>query len=87
MTWYASFHLFIRESARSIGHRSNTLSTHMSIDQIDHSYYNTILKEFYYILIILVDHWISSDSIESMEECCVGLKIVYNISIEKHVWV
>ena len=40
----------------SIGHRSDTLTTHISIDQIDFSYYNTILERFYYILIILVDH-------------------------------
>ena len=47
---------FCEESARSIGHRSDTLTTHISIDHIDHSYYNTILERFYYVLIILVDH-------------------------------
>ena len=41
------------ESARSIGYRSDTLTTHISIDQINHLYYNTILKGLYYTLIIL----------------------------------
>ena len=47
---------FCKESARSIGHRSDTLTTHVSIDQIECSYYNTILERFYYILKILADH-------------------------------
>ena len=72
-----------KESARSIGYRSDTLTTHISIDLTNCSYYNTILKGFYYILIILVDQWVSSISIESMREFCFGTKIVYSISIEK----
>ena len=31
-------------------------TTHISIDEINGTYYNTILKGFYYILIILFDH-------------------------------
>ena len=42
--------LFCKESVRSIGHRSDTHSTHIPIDQENHSYYNTILERFYYIL-------------------------------------
>ena len=76
-----------KESVRSIGCRSDMLTTHISIDINNHSYYNTILKRFYYILIILVDQWISSISIGSMEEFCIGTKIVHSISIGKLVWV
>ena len=54
------------------------LTTHISIDLNNHLYYNTILK---------VDQWVSSVSIESMGEFCIGVKIVYSISIEKSVWV
>ena len=43
------------------------LTTHISIDLYNYSYYNIILKGFYYILIILIDQWVSSVSIESME--------------------
>ena len=82
---YASF--FCEESARSIGHRSNTLTNHVPIDQKNCSYYNTILERFYCILKILIDHWVSSDCIGSMEELSVILKTGYSISIEKIVWV
>ena len=76
-----------KKSFRSIGCRSDILTTHISIDINNHSYYNAILKGFYYILIIFVDQWVSSVSIESMGEFCVGMKIVYSISTEKSVWV
>ena len=76
-----------KKSTRSIGYRSDTLTTHISIDQISCLYYNLILKGFYYILIILVDHQVSSVGIESMGEFCIGAKIGYSISIEKFVWV
>ena len=79
--------LHYKKSTRSIGCRADVLTTHISIDQINHLYYNTILKGFYYILIILVDHQVSSVSIESVREFCIGTKIVYSISIEKSVWV
>ena len=36
---------------------------------------------------ILVDHRVSSLSIESVGEFCIGTKSVYSISIEKSVWV
>ena len=62
-------------------------TTHISIDLNNHSYYNKILKGFYYIFIILADQWVSSISIVSMGEFCIGAKIVYSISIEKSVWV
>ena len=35
----------------------------------------------------MVDQWVSCVSIESMGEFCIGVKIVYSISIEKPVWV
>ena len=35
----------------------------------------------------MVDCYASSVSIGSMEEFCIGMKIVYNIPIEKLVWV
>ena len=57
-------------------------TAYISIDLNNHSYYNTISKGFYYILIILVDQWVSSISIKSMEYFCVGTKIIYSISIE-----
>ena len=76
-----------KESARSIGCRSDMFTTHISIDINNCSYYNRILKGYYYILIILVDQWVSSVSIGSMGEFCVDVKIVYSISIEKSVWV
>ena len=76
-----------KESARSIGCRSDTLTTHTSIDINNHSYYNIILKRFYYILITLVDQWVSSISIGSMKEFRVGTKIVHSISMGKLVWV
>ena len=63
------------------------LIIHISIDLNNCSYYNTILKRFYYILIILVDQWVSSVNIESMGKFCIGMKIVHSISIEKSVWV
>ena len=49
--------------------------------------YNTILKSFVYILKILAGWYESSISIGSMDEFCVGMKIVHSISIEKHIWV
>ena len=79
--------IFCKESTRSIGHRFGTLSTHIPIDQKNHSNYNANLERFYYTLKIFADHWVSSDNIESMEESCLGAKIVHSISIEKHVWV
>ena len=33
-----------------------------------------ILKGFVYILVILVDHWVSSISTDAMEEFCIGAK-------------
>ena len=51
MKLYASFFLLFRESARSIGHRSDTLTT--LINQTEHSDYNAFLERFYYILNIL----------------------------------
>ena len=59
--------MFYKESIRSIGYKSNMLTTHISTDQNDHSYYNMISKGFVYILIILVDLWVSSVSIEIMK--------------------
>ena len=76
-----------KKSTGSIGCRSDILTTHISVDLNNRSYYNTILKGFYYILIILVDQWVSSISIKSMEEFCVGMKLIYSISIQKSVWV
>ena len=35
----------------------------------------------------MVDQWVTSISIESMGEFCIGMRIVYSISIEKPVWV
>ena len=49
--------------------------------------YNTILKSFVYICIILADWYESSVSIGSVEEYCIGMKFVCSISIEKCVWV
>ena len=74
-------------SVRSIGYRSDMLITHISIDLNNFSYYNTILKRFYYILIVLVDQWVSSVNIESVGKFCIGLEIVHSISIKKSVWV
>ena len=44
--------VYCMESARSIGHRSDTLTTHVSIYQNNHSYYNTRLERFY----IYIEH-------------------------------
>ena len=76
-----------KEHSRSISCMSDMLTTHISIDLNNHSYYNTILKRFYYILIILVDLWVSSVNIESIGEFCIGMEFVLSISIEKSVWV
>ena len=49
--------------------------------------YNTILKRFVYILKNFVDCYEFSVNIEPMGEFCIGMKIVYSISIEKLLWV
>ena len=51
MTWYDAL-LFCMESARSIGHKSDTLTTHISIDQNNHSYYKTSLESLCRFLIL-----------------------------------
>ena len=55
MICFISF-LLLWESARSMGHRSDTFTTHVLIDQNNHSYNDTVFKMIYYIFKILVDH-------------------------------
>ena len=73
------------ESAKYIGHRSNSLITHASAYKNIHMYYNAILERFYYISIILDGSWLSPFSIGSMGESCVGTEVDHSISIEKHI--
>ena len=40
-------HLLIQKSVRSIGHWSDTLTTHISIDQNNHSYKIQIQKDLF----------------------------------------
>ena len=42
-----TLHLLFQEGFRSIGHRSDTLTTHISIDQNDHSYIIQFLKDLF----------------------------------------
>ena len=91
MTWYNMLLFFLllllRESARSIGHRSDTLTTHIPIYHNNHSYYKTILERFYYKLNILDSSQLSPFCIGSMGESGVNVKFVHSISIEKYVLV
>ena len=67
------------EWTRSIGYRSDTLTTHTS-DYKNHGVFdNTILKRFYYISNILNSSWLPSVSIASMEESCAGMKFDHSI--------
>ena len=64
---------------RSIGHRSDTSTSHISNYKNHRVFDNTILKRFYYISDILGSSWLSSVSIVSMEESCADMKVDYNI--------
>ena len=79
-------HKLFWKSVRSIIQWSHHSQLIFLLIKIITDIYNTILKGFIYILNILVDQWVSSISIESMREFCIGTRIVYSISIEKLVW-
>ena len=67
------------EWTRSICHKSDTLTSHIS-DYKNHKVLdNTILKRFYYISNILDSSWLFSVSIASMEESCAGMIVDYSI--------
>ena len=67
------------EWTRSIGHRSDTLTTHISYYKNHRVFDNTILKRFHYISNILDSSWLFSVSIVSMEESCAGMKVDHSI--------
>ena len=78
MTRYDTM-FFCMEWTRSIGHRSDTLTTHISDYKNHRVFDNTILKRFYYISDILDNSWLSSVSIESKGESCADIKVDYSI--------
>ena len=78
MTRYDTVFLHM-EWTRSIGHRSNTLTTHISDCKNHKVLDNTILKRFYYVSDILDSFWLFSVSIASMEESCAGMKVDHRI--------
>ena len=67
------------EWTRSIGHRSDTLTTHASIYKNHRIFDNTNLKRFYYISNILDSSWLLPINIESMGKFCAGEKVDYSI--------
>ena len=67
------------EWTRSVGHGSDTLTTHISDYKNHRVFDNKILKRFYYISDILDSSWLSSVSIASIEELCPGMKLDHNI--------
>ena len=69
------------ESARSISHRSDTLTftTHISDYKNHRVFDNTVLKRFCYILSILDSSWFSPVSIESMGESFAAAKVAHSI--------
>ena len=75
------------EWTRSIGHRSDTLTSHISNYKNHRVFDNTILKRFYYISNILDSSQLSPFIIESMGESCVDVKVDHSISIVKHIQV
>ena len=67
------------EWTRSIGHRSDTLTTHISNYKNHRVFDNTILKGFFYISDILNSSWLPPVSIALVEESCAGMKVDHNI--------
>ena len=86
MTRYNALFFHI-EWIRSIGYRSDTLTTHAFVYKNHMVLDNIILKRFYYISNNLDSSWLSSVSIESTGEFCAGAKVGHIIFMEIHVLV
>ena len=84
MTRYNTLFLHM-EWTRSIGHRSDVLTTHISDYKNHRVFDNTVLRRFCYISGILDSSWLFSVSIASVEESCAGMKVDHSIFNRKHI--